>query len=311
MDTPYPELIPLRGEADEVTLSVPPEVPSLLEQFRGGGGVSHSKPPILVRNGSTIYVFVGKPQSNGSGSGSNDILYFTVSDPPGAGWAVSSPPAQSISGNATTALEQTLNLGSNLPVTVTAGITSNPPSGENCSIAPPSSTTVTQDYDSLSFAVSCTSSSGGGGGSGGGASGEISVAVTDPSGAGWSLSWSGGASGGKTGSSTATFTVSDSGPVSFTASITSDPPGGEVATISPATATAPANASITFTVATQGKRIGCLLTLDVGGINDTSGGSVSGTPSVPVFVAEGGIEDWSASTTPPIQATASWAGSSH
>ena len=129
----------------------------------------------------------------------------------------------------------------------------------------------------------------------GGGNNQISVTVSDPYGAGWSITWSGGASGSKSGSSTDSWTISAGSTVNFNAKITSVPSGYNSCTITPQTTSANPGGSVTFTVSCtsnntgpqppQPVAYGCFLTTSA--TSNPSGIPVSVNPSGTTFLGPG------------------------
>ncbi len=198
----------------------------------------------------TIYGSDGCPSSSGS-SGYADF-YLTVNAPSSYSWAVTATGA---------ATEYINGQGS---VTNLFWFSIQPTNNEiyfsassGCTVSP---TYVTPNKAGNYYVtVDC-------GGSSGSGSNSISVSViNDTLGAGWSVSWSGSASGSKSGTSDASWSVTASGTVDFTASITSNP-SGYTCTISPSSTSASPGGSVTFTVSCTSNQpppttvYGCFLT---------------------------------------------------
>ncbi|GGI82115.1 hypothetical protein [Vulcanisaeta souniana] len=126
-------------------------------------------------------------------------------------------------------------------------------------------------------------------------SNSITVTVSDPYGAGWSVSWSGGASGSKSGSSTTQWTITASSTVNFQASITSVPSNYSSCSINPTSTSASPGGSVTFTVSCATNQpsppktvYGCFFTLSVGSSPSGASSGVSSSPSSGTYFVQSG-----------------------
>jgi len=202
-------------------------------------------------------------------------ITVSVSDSYGAGWLITWSGAASGSQSGSSSDTFTVQPTSNVAVTFTASITSNP-SGYQCTISP--SSTTAYPGQSVSFTVSCQP-----------IAYYVYVTVTgDSPGAGWQVSSS-------------VTSISGTGNVNneqlkiggqtdtVTAKITSNPPGYSCS-ISPTSVTAQAGQTIPFTVSCQlqppPSTYGCLLTVKGQGI-PSGAPAPTVNPSGKVFVPSG------------------------
>jgi len=206
--------------------------------------ISPTRDPKLVlefnSNVSTPGPIALTPISQGSSGGG--LIAVSVVDPYNAGWTVSwSYSGQSYSLSKSTSYTWYIN-PPYVPIQITfsASITQNP-TGYACQISPSSVTNTYNAGSVQAFNVTCSIA-------------PITVSVSDPYNAGWSITWSGAASGSQSGSSSTTFTVqpSSNNAVTFTASITSTPSGYSSCSISPQSTTANPGQTVTFTVSCTG-----------------------------------------------------------
>ena len=206
--------------------------------------VSPTRDPKLVlefnSNVSTPGPIALTPMSQGSSGGG--LIAVSVVDPYNAGWTVSwSYSGQSYSLSKSTSYAWYIN-PPYVPIQITfsASITQNP-TGYACQVVPSSVTNTYNAGSVQAFNVTCSIA-------------PITVSVSDPYNAGWSITWSGAASGSQSGSSSTTFTIqpSTNGAVSLTASITSTPSGYSSCSISPQSTTANPGQTVTFTVSCSG-----------------------------------------------------------
>jgi len=206
--------------------------------------VSPTRDPKLVlefnSNVSTPGPIALTPISQGSSGGG--LIAVSVVDPYNAGWTVSwSYSGQSYSLSKSTSYTWFIN-PPYVPIQITfsASITQNP-TGYACQVVPSSVTNTYNAGSTQAFNVTCSIA-------------PITVSVSDPYNAGWSITWSGAASGSQSGSSSTTFTVqpSSNNAVTFTASITSTPNGYTSCSISPQSTTANPGQTVTFTVSCSG-----------------------------------------------------------
>jgi len=206
--------------------------------------VSPTRDPKLVlefnSNVSTPGPIALTPMSQGSSGGG--LIAVSVVDPYNAGWTVSwSYSGQSYSLGKSTSYTWFIN-PPYVPIQITfsASITQNP-TGYACQVVPSSVTNTYNAGSVQAFNVTCSIA-------------PITVSVSDPYNAGWSITWSGAASGSQSGSSSTTFTVqpSSNNAVTFTASITSTPSGYTSCSISPQSTTANPGQTVTFTVSCSG-----------------------------------------------------------
>ena len=206
--------------------------------------VSPTRDPKLVlefnSNVSTPGPIALTPMSQGSSGGG--LIAVSVVDPYNAGWTVSwSYSGQSYSLSKSTSYTWFIN-PPYVPIQITfsASITQNP-TGYACQVVPSSVTNTYNAGSVQAFNVTCSIA-------------PITVSVSDPYNAGWSITWNGAASGSQSGSSSTTFTIqpSTNGAVSLTASITSTPSGYSSCSISPQSTTANPGQTVTFTVSCSG-----------------------------------------------------------
>ena len=179
----------------------------------------------------------------------NGLIEVVVNDPYGAGWSVTwsysgpGPYANTISYSMSKSTSYTWFINPPyvpIQITFSASITQNP-TGYACQVVPSSVTNTYNAGSVQAFNVTCSIA-------------PITVSVSDPYNAGWSITWSGAASGSQSGSSSTTFTVqpSSNNAVTFTASITSTPSGYTSCSISPQSTTANPGQTVKFTVSCSG-----------------------------------------------------------